>query len=651
MNIKRVVGIVTVPLVCFALLFQVGCSGTGKIEALYHKYSKALSAGDINTLKECLAADSQQQLLQEDAQSKLELIRSMKPTQVSVKSVKITADSAVIELEGTTAGTKITGTAQVRKENGDWKIVSEQWTMNMDAASQPVVASGDSFFSNPGIPPQATLILEGHQGDVSGLAFTADGRYLVSFSYNDYSIRVWDPYNGRELSFVTTPKRVRSLVVTPDGTKIYTADAYKQLTVWTLDQGTIGAGIVLSKKAGDFTALSPDGKLIAVTAYQQSVSVWKSDEFEWIITFGEKPDRRVLTFSPTGSVLAAGGSGNSFGVWDTTHWKEKRIAISKISADSEIFSIDISADEKFLATGHSDSSIVISDLKKFKVLHNFFVPQAATWCVRFSPDVRLLATAQEDGNVYIWKTETAAAMGTLSKHTGAVKSLAFSPDGRMLVSGGADRKIIIWSDGPVQPREQSSTPTSASSAISTGEPQTGGSVHTIVEGKKNLLGDTNAGRITPLWRMKGDTSFASDDQGNMFVIKYSGMFYQDVPLKDDMIGKYALLIAWASTSRYEGPHDQTGLPYIYGYMMNKTDGNKINAYLKDQLTLLQPAGLDTWGVIWGIYEIPPDTGSIRFFMQQADGKSAQNGSEARFSGPGVFIFGTEAEAKAFTKLY
>jgi hypothetical protein len=55
--------------------------------------------------------------------------------------------------------------------------------------------------------------------------------------------------------------------------------------------------------------------------------------------------------------------------------------------------------------------------------------------------------------------------------------------------------------------------------------------------------------------------------------------------------------------------------------------------------------------VWGVFQVPEDTGAIRLFMQQAEGRTAQNGSSARFDEPGVFLFDTEEEARAFVKIY
>ena len=55
---------------------------------------------------------------------------------------------------------------------------------------------------------------------------------------------------------------------------------------------------------------------------------------------------------------------------------------------------------------------------------------------------------------------------------------------------------------------------------------------------------------------------------------------------------------------------------------------------------------------WGIFRVPLGTGTIRFFMNQAERKNVpQNGSAARFDDLGLYLFDTQEEAAAFVNKY
>ncbi|MCU0286648.1 MAG: hypothetical protein MUF15_09635, partial [Acidobacteria bacterium] len=331
--------------------------------------------------------------------------------------------------------------------------------------------------------------------------------------------------------------------------------------------------------------------------------------------------------------------------------KQKTYKIKKVAKDSDISAIDISRDDKYLATGHMDSSIVIFDLEEREELFNFYVRDASTWDVKFSPDGKLLATAQQNNNVYLWEVESSAHMAKLAKHTGAVHCLAFSPDGTTLASGGEDRQIILWRCGapPVQHRDTTAGD-NATQHINP-VPVEDGPEMMEFSGRKNLIKNPYGTQNLQYWQTKGDAFIELDEDANpYFVVRYNGVIRQDVPVPG-AAGRWALLIAWSASERINQDDDQTGLPYIYGVMMSRKEKNRSHAYLQGQKMLHSLRKPNEWGLIWGIFQVPEDTGAIQFFMQQADGRSAQNGSAARFDEPGIFLFDTQEEAQDFVKLY
>ncbi len=635
----------------FILIVLAAACGKGgadekALTRVYNDYHKAIRGGDTGALKEFISSPKQKELLGEGAEMKLQMIKEFLPTDIEVTGSSTSGGTARLEVKGKKQGQEMTGTVNFVKEDGRWKIEKEEWEMSFDT---PGMADESLLFmKDPAKPPQVHLVLAGHQGEVTDLAFTPDGQYLVSASYGDYSIRVWDTRTGEEMSYAGTKDRVRSMALSRDGDRVITADADNNIISLPLDFGTLGAPETLSRNVGDAAALSPDGKFIAVTGWQLPVQLWDPETRQLIKTICDKTDRRVLTFSASGEILAGGGSGNNYSIWSAGKWKERRYKIGKIDPAGEMTAIDISGDENYLATGHNESSIVIFSLKERRELHNFFVRDAATHDVKFSPDSKILATAHQDKKIYLWDVETAGMLAVLARHTDVVRSLAFSPDGTALASGGEDRKILIWRTGPPAAPVQA-VPGTGNEDVSF--PDTAGVETADMQGERNLLKNPDAGRGAPSWETKGEVSIDSGDPGNhLFVTRYSGMFWQDVPIGEST-GRYVLLVAWASSERVNPGDDQTGYPYLYGYFLDRADKNKINAYLKGQQMMLSPNSADEWGLIYGIFQVPENTGSVRLFLQQADGRSAQDGSAARFDEPGVFLFDSEAEALQFVNKY
>lgn len=638
---------------CMVLLFT-GC-GKGtvarELEKIYFDYHKALKAEDVKALKNFLASERQKELLDKDAAMKIKMIKGFLPTNIKVSKTIVSGKKAVLKLAGKMKDQKMTGEAEFLKENGKWKLVKENWQMHLDMESSPETSSfagkPGGFLTDPDRLPQVYQVLKGHQGDVSGIVFTPDNRFLVSAGYGDFTVKVWNIESGEEVSSVRTGNRVRSLGVTPDSSTVLTADAYNDITSWSLAEGILSNPRALVKNAGDVLAINPNGEQFVTTGYQAALQLWNINSGELVEELSNNVNLRTVVFSASGKYLANGSAGNTFTLWDTKDWSEKTYRIGKVSKDSDVFSIDISRDDRRLATGHMDSSIVIFDLQSGSELHNFYIPDASTMDVKFSPDGALLATAQYDKTVYLWDVGSAKKLVGLKGHKEAVRRLAFSPDGVTLASAGEDRLIILWRSGDAD-HPGPVIPGQAQKPV----PKAGAPEMMEVGGVKNLVKNPYGNQDVQFWRTKGDVSVETDHEDNSyFMIKYSGEIWQDVALQEGDAGRWALLISFSYSERINRDGDQTGLPYLYGYMLNREDDHRIDAYLQGQNMMHAVDQPNKWGVIWGVFQVPETTGSIRLFLQQADGRYAQDGSAACFDEPGIYLFDSEEEAKNFAKEY
>lgn len=141
---------------------------------------------------------------------------------------------------------------------------------------------------------------------------------------------------------------------------------------------------------------------------------------------------------------------------------------------------------------------------------------------------------------------------------------------------------------------------------------------------------------------------------NVFVVRNKGYFYQDVNLSESDVGKFALLIGRGSSERVNMDGVITGLPYLYGYMLNtsNSEGRKILTYLQSPRMLGASPYQDEWMTMFGIFQVPEGASAIRFFLKQAERKDVpQNGSAARFDNLGLYLFETEKDALEFIKQY
>ena len=120
------------------------------------------------------------------------------------------------------------------------------------------------------------------------------------------------------------------------------------------------------------------------------------------------------------------------------------------------------------------------------------------------------------------------------------------------------------------------------------------------------------------------------------------------------IGKFALFIGRGASERVNPDGAITGLPYLYGYMMNpgEPSGGRIYAYLQGQKMRGDAQVKDEWVTMSGIFQVPKGTGRIRFFLNQAERRGVpHNDSAARFDNVGLYLFETEEDALQFVRAY
>jgi hypothetical protein len=275
-------------------------------------------------------------------------------------------------------------------------------------------------------PPQAKVpvtlqgnvaIMAGHTWWVQALAFSPDGRMLVSAS-SDGSIRVWRVADGALLQVFRTGD-VDSLAVSPDGRLI--AAAQPGVEIFSLeDFSSRGLEGVFGRVNIYF---SPDGRsLIAID--DDSISVWAVDDGAQLFRedvegiFGGGPAIRTSALSPDGHLLLT-VSGNDGG--GATIWSLSTGGIAKKQI--------VAKDQTILAGA-------------------------------FATDGQIVVTLSRDGNMQLWSTEDGHNIRSLvAKETGvtAGHNLAVSPDGRLIAVYVYEQKCIVFMnlDGQIVARTAS----------------------------------------------------------------------------------------------------------------------------------------------------------------------------------------------------
>ncbi len=274
-----------------------------------------------------------------------------------------------------------------------------------------------------------------HGSTVTGLAFTPDGKALVSASY-DKTLRVWDAATGRELRRLPTFRgSLAGLSASADGRTVavceYTGDVF-------LADTAAGRVTPLPPRPGEFrvcVALSPDGKLLAVGA--SSVRLWDAAAGkplrEWR---GHSGQVRRLAFAPDGKVLA-GGDDKTARLWRADTGKETL----RLDVGSPVQALAFSPDGKALAVGGEDGKLRLWELPSGKRLYESPAQGLPVTAAAFAPDGKVVASGV-NGLVTLWDAATGKELRRL--WGAGPEAVAFSPDGATLVAGGHACTIRLW---------------------------------------------------------------------------------------------------------------------------------------------------------------------------------------------------------------
>ncbi|KZP21272.1 hypothetical protein FIBSPDRAFT_1044227 [Athelia psychrophila] len=202
---------------------------------------------------------------------------------------------------------------------------------------------------------------------------------------------------------------VRSVAISPDGTKIVSGSADKTVRVWDAVTGQATLPPLAGHEDNVYSvAFSPDGTKIVSGSDDKTVRVWDAVTGQAALPplEGHEDEVYSVAFSPDGTKIVSGSGDKTVRVWD---------AIVSGSDDKTVRVWDAVTGQAALSPLEGHEGEVLS--------------------VGFSLDGTKIVSGSRDKTVRVWDAVTGQlALPPLEGHEDSVWSAAFSPDGTKIVS-------------------------------------------------------------------------------------------------------------------------------------------------------------------------------------------------------------------------
>jgi WD40 repeat protein len=314
----------------------------------------------------------------------------------------------------------------------------------------------------------------GHTAAIYSLAFSSDGRYLVSGGA-DLSLRLWDVTTNTPRSmgnaWIGHLSSVTGIAFTGGDHSVVSASLDRTIRIWDVSlpqvEGAPWRGATGSPLLS--VATSPDGKYIVTGAEDGTVQLWNASSGESVAVTHLQSRVESVAFNPLIAQqedpprVAIGLSSGRGYVWnlDLPHSSLNYIAREMGGMNSVAFT----ADGKYIVLGSgyiadSEGRVQVWDVTTRKILYRWTTATAVR-IVAISPpgacpgETTCVAAGVQSGALYLWDLVSGQPLITPTrKHADVILSLAFSPAGTCslsktqlgtcLISGSADRSINMW---------------------------------------------------------------------------------------------------------------------------------------------------------------------------------------------------------------
>jgi WD40 repeat protein len=297
---------------------------------------------------------------------------------------------------------------------------------------------------------QIIASFEGHKSEsIVNIAFSPDDTLIVTCSYNDHQVRIWESGTGEVVATLDGHEGGEGILAvacieTTDGLCFLSASTHSIVRSWSYEKLEQPADIRLSGQVYNMTAaaFSYDGAQVAFGSEYGAVQIYNiGREGEMITQFlGHEDCICSVAFSHDGLRIASGSLDNTVQIWNSS--SGDCLAKFEGHVDS-VRSVAFSPDDLYLASGSLDKTVRVWDATTGGISTKLERHASQVNLVVLSPDNSQIASSSYDGTIKIWNSSTGQLVATSEQFGCYIYSVAFSPDNSTIVSCGS-HGVPVW---------------------------------------------------------------------------------------------------------------------------------------------------------------------------------------------------------------
>lgn len=281
-----------------------------------------------------------------------------------------------------------------------------------------------------------------HGGPVKGLALSADGRWLVSTSF-DYSAVLWSADDLTERRrLIGHEAAVNTAAFSPDSSLLVTAGDDATLRVWRvgqlLDDTAEPQPLVLRGHTAKVVhlAFSPDGRTLASSSWDNTIRLWSVPAFgQQAVLTGHEGPVQVARFSTDGrSLYSAGGDGH-VRLWDV---RAARPVRSLVDNGWGINVLAVDEDLDLLAYGTSSGAMRLRSLGGTGPTVDLLPEGPPVLSLSLDPNSGRLACGNAEGRLLVVDARSGEIERDFRATQGPVWTLLLMPGSTSIVFAGLD---------------------------------------------------------------------------------------------------------------------------------------------------------------------------------------------------------------------